>query len=120
MKGIIAVLLFVLMATSASAFVVLEGWSFDEVTFTDYPLENRVSLDTDDLGTDDDIRVVFTIPELDIRASRGPFNPRGRSARVMRELWIPEDAEAGEYVVRMTVTDSSGNRRVRHRFVQIE
>ena len=120
MKGIIAVLLFVLMATSASAFVVLEGWHFDQVGFTDYPLENQVSLDIEDLGTDDDIKVVFTIPELDVRVSRGPFNPAGRSARVVRELWIPEDAEAGEYVVRMTVTDDHGNRRVRHRFVQIE
>jgi hypothetical protein len=121
MKGFIAAILFVLAATSASAFVTIESWWTPEETFADSFVETAISLDIDELGSDEDIKVTFSIPELGIRASRGPYDPVStRTANVHRALWIPDDAEPGEYVIRMYASDKHGNKHVRHRFVEID
>ena len=111
---------FLLAAASASAFVVVERWQPSEDALFSEFVDNTVTLDTDDLGPDDRLKVVFMIPELGVRASRGPYDPRGSHDTVQRTLWLPDGTEPGEYVVRMTVTDNHGNKRIRHRFVEIE
>lgn len=121
MKGFIAAILFLLAATSASAFITIDSWWTPEEAFADSFVETAINLDIDDLGSDEDIKVTFSIPELGIRASRGPYDPAStRIANVHRTLWIPDDAESGEYVIRMVVSDKHGNKHVRHRFVEID
>jgi len=62
-----------------------------------------------------------TVPELGISYKAGPFD--GPEAReFMRQyvlLDIPEDAEPGVYIVRMSLTDDKGFRRTRHREIRV-
>lgn len=120
MRGIVALIALLLAAASASAFVVVEHWQPAEDDLYGEFVENTVTLDTDDLDPDTRIKTVFTIPELGVRASKGPYDAETRHSRVQRTLWLPEGTEPGEYVIRMTVTDNHGNKRIRHRFVEIE
>ena len=114
-------MLMIILAGSASAFMLVENWQTPEIAFIDDSVETWVTFDLEDLDADDDIKVVFIIPELAVRASRGPYDPAEFShTQVRRDLFIPDDAEPGEYVIRMTVTDEDGNKRIRHRFVEIE
>ena len=107
--------------TVGQAFVSVDSWYTPRDAFADSFVETDVNLDIEDLESDDERKVVFTIPELDVRASAGYFDPVSlRHASVRRTLWLPDDAEPGEYVIRMTVYDEDGRRHVRHRFVEIE
>lgn len=120
MRGIVALIALLLAVASASAFVVVENWQPAEDSLYGEFVENTLTLDTGDLDQDTRIKAVFMIPELGVRASKGPYEPTGRRATVQRTVWLPEDTMPGEYVIRMTITDNHGNKRIRHRFVEIE
>jgi hypothetical protein len=121
MKGIITVFLFVLAATSAGAFVLVDSWYHPDIGLPGDFVQSDVTLDIGDVDPDADLKVVFTIPELGLRVSKGPYElPGSRYASVRRGFEIPYDAEPGEYVIRMYVTDDFGNKKIRHRFVEIE
>jgi hypothetical protein len=121
MRGVIAAILFLATLSGVSAFVMIDGFYSSEYAFPDSFVEASASIDLEDHGIDDNLKVVFTIPELGVRASKGPFDPEDlRDVYVYRSLDIPWDAEPGEYVVRMTVTDDDGNKRIKHRFIEIE
>jgi len=121
MRGIVAVLMFFLLAASVSAFVVVDHWGvYDDEPFYEF-VENDVSLNVRDLPSNEDIKVVFTIPELGIRESKGPYDPEElQYTTVHKMLELPWDADYGEYVIRMTVTDSEGNKHIKHRFIEID
>jgi hypothetical protein len=120
MRGVLVLLLLVLLAGSVSAFVTVDGWVFTETTFPGDIVDNSISLGIEDLPSDEDIRVVFSIPELGVYSSRGPFDPSGlQHSNVRRVLILPDDVEPGEYVVRLYVRDDEGNKRIRHRFIEI-
>lgn len=122
MRRVVAiVVLMALAAASTSAFVVIDHWFTPDRAFADGFVDTAVTLDIDDVPSNEDIKVVFLIPELGVRSSKGFFDPSGlRHSTVHRVFDIPEDAEPGEYVIRMTVVDKQGNKRVRHRFIEIE
>lgn len=108
-----------LVASGASAFVMIDNWFVSDLS--EGSVDTSLNLDIEDLPSDEDIKVIWTIPELDIRVSKGPYDPIDlRHARIARSFEIPWDAEPGEYVVRLTITDSEGNKRIRHRFVEVE
>jgi hypothetical protein len=121
MRGIVAVLMFVLLAAGVSAFVTVDHWGvYEDEPFYEF-VENDVSLNVRDLPSNEDIKVVFTIPELDVRSSKGPYDPEElRHTSIRRSILLPWDADYGEYVIRMTVTDSEGNKHIRHRFIEID
>lgn len=114
-------MLFILAATSASAFVLVDNWWQTETALPGDFVESNVNLDIEDVDDEADLKVVFVIPELGLRASKGPYElPSSRYSRVMRGFEIPWDTETGDYVIRMTVTDDFGHKRIKHRFVEIE
>ncbi|MEM2916714.1 MAG: hypothetical protein QXT19_05165 [Candidatus Woesearchaeota archaeon] len=119
MRGVVLVIAAVVLASTASAFVSVEHWSVhDDAPFYEF-VENNVDLDV--LGMKaDEIKVVFAIPELAVRESKGPYAWTQRNERISRSIILPDDAEPGEYVIRMTITDSKGNKRIRHRIIEIE
>ncbi|MEM4240279.1 MAG: hypothetical protein QXM31_03515 [Candidatus Woesearchaeota archaeon] len=119
MKGLVVLIVALLAVASAGAFVVVEHWGvYDDAPFYEI-VENNVDLDVSELHGDE-IKVVFAIPELAVRESKGPYAKAPRDERVSRAILLPWDAEAGEYAIRMTITDSEGNKRVRHRIIEIE
>jgi hypothetical protein len=121
MRGVVAIVLFVLAIASASAFVTVDHWWLPDIAFANGFIDTAVDLDLEELPSNHDIKVVFSIPELNLRAGRGFYDPLTlRSENIQRTLLIPEDAEAGQYTIRMTVIDEDGNRHVRHRFVKVE
>jgi hypothetical protein len=121
MRGIVAVLILVILSASASAFVAVDHWGvYEDEPFYEF-VENDVSLNVRDLQSNNDIKVVFTIPELGIRESKGPYDPEElQYTTVHKTLELPWDADYGEYVIRMTVTDSEGNKHIKHRFIEID
>ncbi|MBU0979461.1 MAG: hypothetical protein KJ709_01525 [Nanoarchaeota archaeon] len=67
-----------------------------------------------------DYKVTVTMPELDIRRSFGPDRiGKGKTLSKNLRLDIPKHVEPGEYVMRIVLSDGSGNRRVKHRYVEI-
>lgn len=122
MRGLVFACAFLLLtATAASAFVMIDHWFVPDNAFADSQMDTLAQFDLEELPDENDIKVTFVIPELDVRASKGPYRPEElRYHSVARSFWLPEDAEAGEYVVRMTIRDDDGNARVVHRFVEIE
>lgn len=121
MRGIVAITIFLLMAVSVSANIAIEHWTIEEDSLYDEFASNNVGLEITDVPSDYDIKVVFTIPELGVRESRGPYYPDElRHTSLQNTLWLPLDADYGEYVVRMTITDSEGNKRIKHRFLDID
>ena len=122
MRGIMLGLAFLLLAaTAASASVLVNHWFVPNDAYADSAVDTLAQFDIKDLPDENDIKVVFTIPELDVRASRGPYRPEEqRNHAIDRQFWIPDDAESGEYVVRMTIRDDDGNTRIVHRFIDIE
>jgi hypothetical protein len=122
MKGILIALTFLLLsASAASAFVMVNHFWVPEHTYVESQTDALAQFDFEDNAKDSDVKVVFTIPELGVRASQGPYSPAARRFdTVFRTLDIPADAEPGQYVVRMTVRDDEGNTRVIHRFIDVE
>ncbi len=120
MRGIAIIAMFLVLASSASA-VLIDHWGiYDDDLYSEF-VTNDVYLNVRDLPSKDEIKVVFTIPELGIRESRGPYDPEElQHTYLTRTLWLPLDADYGEYVLRMTVTDSEGNKHIKHRFIDIE
>ena len=118
MKAIMVLLMAVLLTASVSAFAIVNNWNnHAENNF----VSTHLSLDISDLQSDAGLKVAFTIPELGIRATKGPFTPSNSlHTNIYRSLVIPLDTEPGEYVIRMYITDKEGNKRIRHRFVVIE
>ncbi len=116
----LAVLIIALLAVScASAFVIVEHWNvYDDEPFYEL-VENNVDLDVSEVQSGE-IKVVFTIPELAVRESKGPYSQALRNEHIDRAILLPWNTEAGEYAIRMTITDSEGNKRIRHRIIQIE
>jgi len=122
MKGILIALTFLLLsASAASAFVMVNHFWVPEQTALESQTDALAQFDFEDNAKDQDVKVVFTIPELGVRASQGPYSPESRRFdTVFRTLDIPADAPSGQYVVRMTVRDDEGNTRVVHRFIDVE
>ena len=122
MRGIVVTAIALLLAvTSASAFVMIDHWYASPQAFTGGFVSNSVTLDIKEVDPNPNLKVAFTIPELGVRSVRGPYNPSGLLyTTVHRSLEIPYDAEPGEYVVRIYITDKHGNKRIKHRFIEIE
>ncbi len=121
MRGIAAIVLFVLLAASASAFVRIDDWQLPDAAFADYSIDTSVWLDIDDLESGDELKATFIIPELGVYASKGYFDPDSlNDAHIQQELSIPWDAEPGEYALQFTVRDQDGNAHTRYRFIDIE
>ncbi len=119
MKGAAVLIIALLAVSCASAFVLVEHWGvYDDAPFYEL-VENNVDLDVSG-AQGDEIKVVFSIPELGVRESKGPYAQSPRNEHVSRAILLPWDAEAGEYAIRMTITDSEGNKRIRHRIIEIE
>jgi hypothetical protein len=120
MRGIVVALMFLVMVSSVSA-ILVEHWGIYEDDLYSEFVTNDVNLDIRDLPSRDKIKVVFTIPELDVRESKGPYDPEDlQHTQFTRTLWLPSDADYGEYVLRMTITDSEGNKHIKHRFIEID
>lgn len=122
MRGVVITAIALLLAvTSASAFVIVDHWYASPQAFSGGFVSNSVTLDIKDLDPDPNLKVSFVILELGVRSVKGPYNPSGLlHTTVHRSLEIPYDAEPGEYVVRMYITDKHGNKRIKHRFIEIE
>ena len=120
MRGIAIIAMFLVLASSASA-ILIEHWGIYEDELYSEFITNDIDLDIRGLEHDSNIKVVFTIPELGVRESKGPYDPDELSrTNVHKTIWLPLDADYGEYVLRMTVTDEEGNKHVKHRFIDIE
>jgi hypothetical protein len=119
MRGIAVIAMFLVLASSASA-ILIEHWGVYEDELYNEFVSNSVNIDTEEMQNDDNIKVVFSVPELGIRESGGYYSGEIRHASIQNTIWLPYDAESGEYVLRMTVTDSEGNKHVKHRFIEIE
>ncbi len=117
MRGIVALLMFILLASSVSAVVINHWGIYDDKPYYEY-VDNVVYLDVSDAK--DNIKVVFTIPELGVRSVKGPYDAGIHDADIYSTLLLPYDADYGEYVIRMTITDSEGNKRIKHRFIEIQ
>jgi hypothetical protein len=120
MRGIAIIVMFLVLASSVSAFVVVKHWDVAEDDLYYEFVDNTLYLDISEMENDD-IKVVFTVPELGARASKGYYAPDSvREDKIQRAVLLPYDADYGEYVVRMTITDKEGNKRIRHRIIEIE
>ncbi|MEM4247404.1 MAG: hypothetical protein QXR48_03720 [Candidatus Woesearchaeota archaeon] len=119
MKWVVILLMLSALATGVSA-VLLKHWSvYDDAPFYEL-VENNVDLDVSKMRADE-IKVVFAIPELGVRESRGPYDPHEfRHASIHKTLLLPWNADYGEYAIRMTISDSKGNKKVRHRIIEIK
>ncbi len=119
MKGLVVLVVALLSVSCASAFVLVKHWNvyYDEPFYE--LVENKVDLDVSEAQADE-IKAVFTIPELAVRESKGPYQKALRKEHIDRTLILPWNAEPGEYTIRMTITDSEGNKRIRHRIIEIE
>ena len=97
----------------------IDRWSTPDYGYTNDEIYTSADFDFNDFTSDSRLKVVFTIPELGIRTSRGPYAVSGGGTRIHRSLEIPYYAEPGEYVIRMTVYEN-GKKRVKHRFITID
>ena len=63
-----------------------------------------------------------TIPDLGISRKLGPFTGPQISKEMMKDVVvdIPKDAEAGEYTMRISLSDLNGVRRTKHRTFKIK
>lgn len=121
MRGIVAVLMFFLLAGSVSAYITIEHWGVAEDDLYDEFVSTDLGIDVKGMSHDNEVKVVFTVPELGVRESSGFYSTDElRHAYIQDTVWLPLDAEYGEYVVRMTITDSDGNKRIKHRFLEID
>lgn len=120
MRGIVAILMLLVFTTSVSAFVQIDRWHTPDVVDADY-LDTALTLDRENLPQDARLKVAFTIPELDIRTTYGPSSRKlSRYSTIQRTLDVPWQVQPGEYALRMTITDNKGNKRIKHRIIEIE
>lgn len=109
-KGVVWGILLVLASTSAYAFADATQ-VYAEVN--DGLFEAHASLDP---GNEDNLKVTWTIPELDFRYRVGPYeDDRERGISIA----TPLDAPAGDYLVRITIANDDG-KNVVYRYVTIE
>ncbi len=118
MRGIVVIAMLLVLASSVSAFVVIDHWGvYEDEQFYEF-VDNDVYLDVS--GSEGNIKAVFTIPELGVRAVKGPYDPEMHNAKIHSTILLPYDADYGEYAIRMTITDDEGNKRIKHRIIEIE
>ncbi|MBI4440421.1 hypothetical protein HY638_05600, partial [Candidatus Woesearchaeota archaeon] len=92
----------------------------NEVLRPGEPLDAFVTVENDGSLTEKDLHVTMTIPDLGEYAKSRSFNLRAGSGTTQQvTLDIPPDADAGEYDVRIVISNDR-NRRVKVRPITIE
>ena len=109
-KGMVFLVIFLLNVASVSAFAELRQ-AF--VSVDEGLLYGHASVEA---NGEEDLRLTWFIPELDFRYRAGPYEDDDDFSV---NALTPFDAPAGEYLVRVTLSNDDG-RKVVYRYVTIE
>jgi len=79
-------------------------------------LKILVDVENQGIGKFENVKVTAYVYDLDLYASRKFYNlKQNRNTREILFLEIPKNARPGVYYLRLVISDSLGNRRVKHR-----
>ena len=121
MKLIGYLIIFLLIATTAQAATVNDRAGISRISFDEsevYAPDILFARTILDPHVSERVKVQMSIPELAILNRRGPFEVTNREMLKTIFLDIPYDAQPGEYLVRITVSNDKF-RRVKHRYITI-